>query len=272
MSIMRSSNPALRAFAEPQRVGDAPIRSSGSRAVQSNTMTVGGTVTATGILVGICSATAIGSWALVSNPANAGLTMPLIFGGLIAGLVFGLIISFKPRTAPFLAPIYAACEGLFLGAFSLIVSKNIPQSAGGGADNTIVFQAIGLTFGVAAVMLIAYGTRIIRPGRIFRSVVISATGGIMLFYVVAMVGSLFGFKAMSGLLSFDNASPLSIGISLFVVAIASLNLVLDFEFIEKGANRNLPKYMEWYGGFALLVTLVWLYIELLRLLSKLRNR
>jgi len=235
-------------------------------------MTIGGTVTATGILVGICSATAIGSWALVSNPANAGLAMPLIFGGMIAGLVLGLIIAFKPRTAPFLAPIYAACEGLFLGALSLIVSRSVPASAGGGAGSTIVFQAIGLTFGVAAVMLIAYGTRIIRPGRIFRAVVISATGGIALFYVVAMLGSLFGLQAMAGLLAFDNASPLSIGISLFVVGIAALNLVLDFEFIEQGANHSLPKYMEWYGGFALLVTLVWLYIELLRLLSKFRNK
>ncbi len=269
MSMMRSSNPALKVFEQPQRIGDLA-------ASPANTMTVGGTVTATAVLLGICSAVAIGSWSLVSNQQHLGLGMGLSFVGMILGFILAMIVIFKPKTAPFLAPVYAACEGLFLGVISYVVSAQIGASAAAGGtgspDTTIVFQAVGLTFGVAAAMLAAYGLRIIRPGKIFRAVIVSATGGIALFYLVAMLGSFVGLNGMAGLLAFDNASPLSIGISLFVVGIASLNLVLDFEFIEVGAQNNLPKYMEWYGGFALLVTLVWLYIELLRLMSKLRNK
>ena len=261
---MRSANPALRPFAQPQTWDDA----FGGRAAaktRPTTMTVRGTVTATGILLGICTAAAVGSWALVNDPAKAGLGIPLAIGGAIGGLILALVISFKPRTAPLLSPFYAAAEGLLLGVLSFAVARRFD-------DPSIVFQAVGLTFGVAAAMLIAYATRLIRPGRIFRACVVSATGGIMLFYVAAMALGFFGVHSLSSVLSFDNGSMLSIGISLVVVAVASLNLVLDFQFIEIGSQRGLPKHMEWYGGFALLVTLVWLYIELLRLLSKLRSK
>jgi uncharacterized YccA/Bax inhibitor family protein len=266
---MRSANPALRPFERPQTWDDA----FGARAVagaRPRTMTIRGTVTATGILLGICTAAAVGSWAMVSQPSGAGapLAMPVGLGGVLVGLVLALIISFKPRTAPVLGPFYAAAEGLFLGILSFVVASRFPPEVG----TTLVFQAVGLTFGVAATMLIAYATGLIRPGKVFRAVVISATGGVCLFYLVAFVGRLLGFDALSSLLRFDNASPLSIGLSLFVVALASLNLVLDFEFIHRGSQAGLPRHMEWYGGFALLVTLVWLYIELLRLLSKLRSK
>ncbi len=263
---MRSANPTLRAFDKPQTWDDA----FGGRPVardRPTTMTIGGTVTATGILLGICTAAAIGSWAMVSNPEYAGLAYPALIGGIVVSLILGLVISFKPGTAPFIGPVYAATEGVFLGVLSLVVARQFPPEVG----TTLVFQAVGLTFGVAGTMLAAYATGIVRPGRVFRACVVSATGGIALFYLVAMVGNLLGMHALGSLLRFDNASPLSIGLSLFVVAIASLNLVLDFEFIHEGARRGLPKHMEWYGGFALLVTLVWLYIELLRLLSKLRS-
>ncbi|MBK7404929.1 MAG: Bax inhibitor-1/YccA family protein [Phycisphaerales bacterium] len=264
---MRSANPALNAFSKPQTWDDAFGSRSATRA-RPTTMTLRGTVTATGILLGICAASAVGSWAMCSSPQYAGAAMPVAFGGAILGLVMALVISFKPRTAPYLGPIYAAGEGLFLGVLSVLIAKRFPPDVG----QTLVIQAVGLTFGVAAAMLAAYATRIIRPGRVFRACVISATGGIGLFYLAAIIGNLLGFGAMGSLLRFDNASPLSIGISLVVVAVASLNLVLDFQFIEEGSRRGLPKYMEWYGGFALLVTLVWLYIELLRLLSKLRSK
>lgn len=266
---MRSSNPALRPFDRPQTWDDAFGAKSIAKA-RPTTMTVRGTVTATAILLGICTAAAVGSWAMVSQPSGAGasLAMPVGLGGVLVGLVLALVISFKPRAAPFLSPFYAACEGLFLGVLSFVVASRFPPQVG----TTLVFQAVGLTFGIAAVMLIAYGTGLIRPGRVFRAVVVSATGGICLFYLAAFVSGLLGFHALGSVLAFDNATPLSIGLSLFVVAIASLNLVLDFEFIQRGSQARLPRHMEWYGGFALLVTLVWLYIELLRLLSKLRSK
>jgi len=263
---MRSANPTLRAFDKPQTWDDAFGGRAAAR-VRSNTMTIGGTVTATGILLGICTAAAIGSWAMISDPERLGLAIPTLLGGMIAALVLGLVISFKPRTAPVLGPLYAAAEGLFLGVLSFVVARQFPPEVGA----TLVFQAVGLTLGVAGAMLAAYATGLVKPGRVFRACVTSATGGIALFYIVAFVGSMLGMDALSGLLRFDNASPLSIGLSLFVVAIASLNLVLDFDFIHQGVARGLPKHMEWFGGFALLVTLVWLYIELLRLLSKLRS-
>ncbi|HZW11004.1 MAG TPA: Bax inhibitor-1/YccA family protein [Phycisphaerales bacterium] len=264
---MRSANPALRPFDQPQTWESAFGRSGPLAAARPGPMTVRGTVTATSILLGICAAAAVGSWAMVRSPEYAGLGYPLAIGGVIAGLVLGLIVSFKPRTAPFLGPVYAAAEGLFLGVLSAIVASRLPAQVG----ETVVFQAIGLTFGVTGAMLAGYATRIIRPGRVFRACVVSATGGICLFYLAAFVGRLLGFDALSAVLRFDNGSPISIGVSLVVVAIASLNLVLDFEFIEEGARSGMPKHMEWYGGFALLVTLVWLYVELLRLLSKLRS-
>lgn len=271
--MIRTANPAFRsqAFQETKRwdeLADAPAA--------SKTMTVNGTVWATGTLLGVCIGSAMLSWMAVTS--NPGLALPLLFGGMIAGLVVFLIMMFKPATSPFLGFLYAGAEGAFLGSLSLVVAQQIdarmPAAAeGAGSGGTvIVLQAVLLTFGILAAMLLAYATRIIRPGKIFRAVVVSATIGIMFYYLIAFVLSLFGVTGMASVMSFQNGSMLSIGFSLFVVAIASLNLVLDFQFIEEGSKQGLPKYMEWFGGVALLVTLVWLYVEVLRLLAKLQSR
>jgi len=256
---MRTANPALNAF--------QPGSTAYEVAARSNTMTLNGTVTASGVLISLCAGAALASWMVVTNPANAHLAIPILLGGLIGGFIIALITFFKPTAAPITGPLYAIFEGALLGVFSFVVAQRL-----GPGGEVVVFQAIGLTFGIFAAVLLAYVTRVIRPGRVFRACIIAATAGIMIFYLVALLLSLFGVYGMAALLSIDNATPLSIGLSLFIVVIASLNLVLDFELIETGVQRGMPKHMEWYAAFALLVTLVWLYIEVLRLLAKLRNR
>ena len=170
-----------------------------------------------------------------------------------------MVTIFKKNFAPISAPVYAAFEGLFLGALSMIFNSAYPG---------IVTQAVALTFGTLFALLLAYRSDLIKPTENFKLGIVAATGGIFFFYLVTMILSLFGMN-----MSFmRGSSTLSIGISAVVVVIAALNLVLDFDFIESGSEQGLPKYMEWYGAFGLMVTLIWLYIEILHLLSKLRER
>jgi uncharacterized YccA/Bax inhibitor family protein len=169
------------------------------------------------------------------------------------------VTVFKKEWSPVTSPVYALLEGVFLGAVSALFEKSYPG---------IVMQAVGLTFGVLFCLLAVYKSGIIKVTERFKLGVVAATGGIALFYLASIVAGFFGvrFSFIYG------GGVLGIGFSLFVVAIASLNLVLDFDFIEKGSQRQIPKYMEWYGAFGLMVTLVWLYLEILRLLAKLQRR
>ena len=179
--------------------------------------------------------------------------------GLLCGLAMAMVTIFKRQWAGLTAPAYALLQGLALGGISAMFELQYPG---------IVIQAVGLTFGTLAMLLLAYKTGLIKPTENFRLMIVAATGGIALLYLVSFVmgffGSSVGFIHSNGLFG--------IGFSLFVVAIAALNLVLDFDFIEAGAEQGAPKYMEWYGAFSLMVTLVWLYLEILRLLAKLRSR
>jgi uncharacterized YccA/Bax inhibitor family protein len=183
-----------------------------------------------------------------------------MIGGALGGFVVALLTVFKKTWAPLSAPIYALLEGLFLGGISAVFERSYPG---------IAVQAVSLTFAVMFVMLLAYKFGVIRATRGFKLGVIAATGGIALVYVVNMVMSLFFHTNMSFLYS---STPLGIGISLVIVVIAALNLIIDFDMIETAARMGAPKYMEWYGAFGLMVTLVWLYLEILRLLGKARNR
>ncbi len=241
---MRTSNPILRseAFDSPRVIGEA------------EPMTIGGTVHKSFILLAIAGAAAYFSWTRVG-----GLSTPLYIGGAIGGFIVAMILSFKSAWAPVLAPVYAALEGLFLGG----VSAAYAQRFGG-----IVGQAVMLTFGVFFALLAAYQTGLVRPSEKFKMGLIAATGGIALVYLVSMVLRIFGVQMPF----IYGSGAFSIGFSVVVVIIAALNLVLDFEFIEEGAASRAPKYMEWYGAFGLLVTLVWLYLEILRLLAKMRDR
>ena len=245
--LLRSTNPVLK---ESAFAGAIPT---------GETMTIQGTVNKTGLLLLFVVATAAWTWGLSHSPTPEAV-YPWMFGGAIGGFVVALVTIFKKEWSPISAPIYALLEGLFLGGISAIFEKSYPG---------IAMQAISLTFGVLFVLLLAYKMRIVQATRGFKLGVIAATGGIAIVYLINMVMSLFFHTQMSFLYA---STPLGIGISLFVVIIASLNLIIDFDMIETGARMGAPKYMEWYGAFGLMVTLIWLYMEMLRLLSKIRRR
>lgn len=254
MAIFKSGNPTLT-----EKMFDKSLH------IESNmqgTMSVRGTINKFGFLLLMIIAGAAYSWHLFEQ-AQTGLMNTLMMVGIFGGLITAIAISFKPNWAPYLAPLYGLLEGLFVGAISAILNAAFAEKYPG-----LVMQAVGLTFGVAIAVFLLYNFRIIRATEKFKSVIIAATMGIALFYLLTMVLRLFGVNVS---FMYDS-SMLSIGISLFVVAIAALNLILDFDMIEQGAERGAPKFMEWFGAFGLMVTLVWLYIEMLKLLSKLGSR
>jgi len=242
--MMRTSNPALN---------DKMFKSGSMAATGGDVMTLDGTINRTIFSVLLTMAAAFWSW---NQPQLGSMYIPFIIGALIVAV----IICFKPTLAPVLTPVYAVFEGFVLGTLSLFAETFYPG---------IVFQALGLTLGTLFCMLMLYKSGAIKVTEKFRMGVMAATAGIFVMYLISFVIGMFG-----GNVSFlHDSSLLSIGISLFVVGIAALNLVLDFDLIERAASSGRsPKYMEWYGAFALLVTLVWLYIELLRLLMKLKSR
>jgi uncharacterized YccA/Bax inhibitor family protein len=242
----RTSNPALneKAFQGQIATGEA--------------MTVQGTVNKTGVLLLCVVATSAWTWGLSHSPEPQA-AIPWMMGGLVGGFIAALVTIFKKTWAPLTAPIYALLEGLVLGGISAIFEKSYPG---------VAFQAIGLTFGVLFAMLLAYKTGLIRATQGFKMGVIAATGGIAVFYLAEMVLGLFHITVPA----VNGSGIIGIGFSLLVVIVASLNLVLDFDMIESGARMGAPKYMEWYGAFGLMVTLIWLYLEMLRLLAKLQRR
>jgi uncharacterized YccA/Bax inhibitor family protein len=244
---MTTSNPTLGAF----KVGAMGIN------YGSDTMTVDGTISKTGILGAILLLAFGFTWAGLSQ-TNLPAPMPIIIGALV-GFVLAMIIIFKPTTAPYLSPVYAGVEGMLMAAVSFPLELAYPH---------IVLQAASLTIATLFAMLIAYRTKLIVVNNTFRSVVIGATMAIAIYYVIGWICMLFGVT-ISGF-GFQS-SWLSIGISAVIVIVAALNLVLDFDYIAQNAG-NAPKYMEWYGAFSLMVTLIWLYLELLRLLAKIRGR
>ena len=218
-------------------------------------MTVSGAVQKTTVLLGLCVLAASFTWKSALTGTGGGLTVI----GAIAGFVIAMILCFKHTWAPVLAPVYAICEGLFLGGVSAMASARY---------SGIVVQAVGLTFGTLFALLALYQMGFIRATPGFRRGIFAATGGIALFYLVSMV---LGFFHIS-IPFIHQGGTFGILFSVFVVTIAALNLVMDFDLIENGARAGAPKYMEWYAAFGLLVTLVWLYLEILRLLAKMRER
>jgi uncharacterized YccA/Bax inhibitor family protein len=256
-TAFRTSNPALSSKSFGGFVNNQAARA--SVGATAGAMTIQGTVDKTAILLAVVIFTAIWPWRLFFESRNPELVLPWMGIGAIGGFVVALATIFKKSWAPVTAPIYAACEGLVLGSTSALFESRYPG---------IAFQSVALTFGVLLTLLVAYKTKALRATAGFKRGVVAATGAIVIVYLASFVMSLFGVSA--GFM--QSASPLGIGISLVVVVIAALNLVLDFDFIEQGAKLGAPKYMEWYGAFGLLVTLVWLYLEILRLLSKLNSR
>jgi uncharacterized YccA/Bax inhibitor family protein len=248
-------------MANPFRTSNPVLRESAFRGeiTAGQTMTIQGTVNKAGILLLCVVVGAAWTWGLSHSPEPEA-ALPWTFGGAIGGFVMALVTIFKKNWSPLTSPIYALLEGLFLGGISALFEKSYPG---------IAMQAISLTFGVMFVMLLAYKFRIIQATRGFKLGVIAATGGIALVYLVNMIMAVFFHSQISVL---NSATPLGIGISVFVVIIAALNLIVDFDMIENATRIGAPKYMEWYGAFGLMVTLIWLYMEILRLLSKVRRR
>ena len=240
MAIFRTGNPAL---------GDDTFR--GIPQVAGDTMSLQGTVNKTGFGLLVVVAGAAVTWNM-PNPI-------LMIVGLFGGLVLGLVTAFKKEWAPITTLPYAFLEGLFLGGLSLKYAQ---------LYSGIVPLAVGITLGTLAALLAAYSSRLIKVTENFRLGVVAATGGIALFYLVSMVLGFFGIRIPY----IHESGPIGIIFSLVVVTVAAMNLVLDFDFIERGSTMGAPKYMEWYGAFGLLVTLIWLYIEILRLLSKIMGK
>jgi len=246
--MMRTSNPALN-----EKIFQ------GAGVATGEAMTLRGTVNKTGVLLICVVATATWTWNLFLHTRTPDTVFPLVAVGGIGGFIFALITIFKKTWAGVTAPIYALLEGLVLGSVSAMLELRYPG---------IAIQAVSLTFGTLVVLLLAYRSGLIPVTEKFRLGIVAATGGIALFYIVEIVLGFFGihFTAVNG------SGVIGIGFSVFVVIIAALNLVLDFDFIETGVRLGAPKYMEWYSAFGLMVTLIWLYFEILRLLSKIRSR
>jgi len=262
MRSMRTANPALSEKAFEQAVADwappsgTPVEFGGREA----TMTVRGTIWAAAALLAVLVVTAAFGW----NSVERGLEgQPIAFPGwlllaMLGGLGVAMVTIFKPTLARFTAPVYAAVQGLVLGAISAVYDA---------AFEGIVVQAVMLTFGVMAVMLFLFATRIIKVTDKLRMGIVAATAAIFLVYLVSIVISLFGGTAPF----IHDSGAVGILFSLAVVGVAAFNFLLDFDLIERGSELGAPRYMEWYAAFGLLVTLIWLYLEMLRLLGKLRN-
>lgn len=252
--LMKTSNPALKtsAFRNPS-------------ALTGERMSVNGTIGKSFILLVLVLVTAVWCWmrfysvlAAQGPEVAAGTVSPFLIGGAIGGLVLALVTAFKPTWAFVSAPLYALAEGLVVGGVSALFELRYPG---------IVIQAVALTLAVAFGMLILYRTGIIKVTDRLRRMIFAATFGIVIFYALTWLVSLFGVDTTM----VYGHTPLSIGISLFIVGIAAFNLVLDFDMISQQSQLGAPRYMEWYGAFALMVTLIWLYLEILRLLGNTRR-
>jgi uncharacterized YccA/Bax inhibitor family protein len=244
---MRSGNPVLK-----DSTFQGPFDQSGAR------MTLAGTVNKTAMLLAMTLITAAYTWGQFMQTRDPGSVNSLMLVGLVGGLIVALFTVFRPTASPYTAPIYALLEGLALGGISAMLEVRFPG---------IVIQAVGLTFGTLFCLLAAYRTGLIQATENFKLGVVAATGGIFVLYLVNLVMGFFGHS-----IGFIHESgTMGMLFSAFVVVIAALNLVLDFDFIESGVEQGAPKYMEWYGAFGLMVTLIWLYLEILRLLAKSRD-
>lgn len=250
MALFKSGNPALgkETFTNVDEVfGSEDI------------MTLQGTVNKTGLLLLAVLVPAIYTWNLFATSMSLDAITPYLITGSVGALIIAFVLIFNKRLAPFLAPVYSILQGFCLGGLSAAMNLRFPG---------IVLQAFLLTFGICALLLIIYKLKIIKPTENFKLIVTSATAGLAFYYLVSFMLSFVGIE----LPYIHENSTGGIIFSLFVVVLASMNLVVDFDFIEQGVAKRVPKYMEWYGAFGLMVTIIWLYVEILRLLAKSRKR
>lgn len=249
MALFKSGNPTLK---------EKVFYNAAGTSEGTGVMSINRTIQKFGFLLLMLIGSASYTWKLYVT-GNPGEMMTFMIIGIIGGLIGVIAMSIRPQWSPYIAPAYAILEGFFIGGISAIMNTALATRY-----PNIVLQAVGLTFGVALAMFLLYGFRIIKPTQKLIGIILSATIGIAIFYAISMVLQLFHIN----LPFLYDSSPLGIGISLVIVAVAALNLILDFAMIEEGAKSGAPRYMEWYGAFGLLVTMVWLYIEILKLLSR----
>lgn len=288
--MFRTSNPAMNnsAFApaerwsggiNPHATHEPGLREARASLQRSNTMSMQGTVSKSALLISICAVLAIVTWNVGLDGAQmtpAGWLMTL--GGAIGGMLLCVTTCFKPQWSPVTAPIYAALEGMFVGGVSAIYAANIhptgveAEGVRGMLNTGLIFNAGLLTFGIFGGLLGAYSFKLIRPNRLFYNITLVGTLGVCVYGLIAMIAGFAGVNGLWSVYDPTNGGLISVGFSLLVVGLASMNLVLDFDLASNGVKNGAPKYFEWYAGFALLVTLVWLYVEVLRLLSKLQSR
>lgn len=248
MRAMKSSNPVMT----------GKIYEKAGLATDHGVMTINGTLNKIGLMLLLLIVSASYTWNLVlgDDPSRVG-TLAIVGG--IGGFIVAMVTVFSPKSSPYTAPVYAILEGMFLGAISAVINAKYPG---------IAFQAVLLTIGTLFTMLFLYRSGTIRATPKFRRGVMMATGAVFFAYMISWILSMFGMSV--GFM--HSSGPLGIIISLVIIVIAALNLIMDFDFIEKGSQMGAPKYMEWYGAFGLMVTLIWLYIEFLRLLSRFAGR
>jgi uncharacterized YccA/Bax inhibitor family protein len=247
---MRTANPALnsKTFTGLKRITES-----------DRVMTINGTVNKTFLMLFLLIMASLWTWNIYYKTGSPQAVMPWMIGGAIVGFIVALITIFRKHWSPITAPIYCILEGFVLGGISSIFEAQYPG---------IVIQAVALTFGTLICLLLAYKSGVIKATENFKLGVVAVTGGIALIYIITIVLGFFGIHMPY----IHDSGPIGIGFSVFVVIIAALNLVLDFDFIEGGAASGAPKFMEWYAAFGLMITLIWLYLEILRLLTKLRSR
>lgn len=250
MALFKSGNPALN---------KETFAHCGNAAATENVMTISGTVNKVAFLLGLTMLSAYITWSMFFDQQNFELVKMFVFGGSIVGLGLAFFIAFNKDLAGYISPLYAVAEGLALGGLSAFMESFYPG---------IVIQSLSLTFSIFVMLLVIYKLRLIKVTENFKLIVASATSGIALYYLLSFILGFFNID----LPFIHESSTAGIIFSVFVVIVAAVNLVVDFDFIEQGADNKVPKYMEWYGAFGLLVTLIWLYIEILRLLAKSRKR
>ena len=249
MRAMKSSNPVMTGKI---------YEKAGGVSAGASVMTINGTINKIGLMLLLVIGAAAYTWKIVmgENPGSAGT---LAIAGAIGGFIMAMITVFRPQSSAITAPIYAILEGLFLGAISAVINARYPG---------VAFQAVLLTIGTLFTMLFLYRSGYIRATPKFRRGVMMATGAVFFAYLISWIMGMFGMSV--GFM--HSNGPLGILINLVIIVVAALNLIMDFDFIEKGSQMGAPKYMEWYGAFGLMVTLIWLYIEFLRLLSRFAGR
>lgn len=258
---MRAANPTLNVFEKPQTWADLDARENKLKA-----MSMSGTVQAASVLLGICVALAYVTWIFIPEQYMFGAML----GSALLGLVLTLVICFKPRLAPVLSIPTAAVEGVFVGSISMLYAGFVGSMSAEGsnvkilaaAGSGIVIQAVLLTFGIFAAMLIAYSSRVIRATPALVKGIMAATVG-----VLVMMAGWFLLRLFTPVPSILEMGWIGVAISAVIVVIAAFNLIIDFDMIETGVKEGAPKYMEWFGAFGLMITLVWLYVSILRLLA-----